>query len=259
MFRRFVSLQTCLLTLCCFAPAGLRGADGEVLRLRADSWMPYNGDPADERPGYVVEMARLIFEPRGIKVDYRQMPWTDALKAARAGEVDGVIGANEVEAEGLIMPAEPIGLPRIVLVARKESTWQYSNVAALSGTKVGVIDGYSYWDGFDAYIKTHQEPDIFVFKGETPLADAIARLKSGGIDVLAETLSVFIWTAKSSGYSPADFRIAYSHHGEPVFVAFSKNAKGERFARIFDEGVNELRTKGGLGPILKRYGLSDWK
>lgn len=52
---------------------------------------------------------RRIFEPRGITVDYRVVPWGDALKAAAAGRLDGVIGANRSEAAQLLVPAESIG------------------------------------------------------------------------------------------------------------------------------------------------------
>ncbi len=73
---------------------GLTGR-AETLRLRADSWMPYNGDAGAALPGYTVELARAIFEPRGITVDYQTMTWGDALKAAAAGQIEAVVGANK--------------------------------------------------------------------------------------------------------------------------------------------------------------------
>ena len=49
-------------------------AGDPVVRLCADQWMPYNGDPADAKPGYVIELAKTIFEAKGLKVEYTVMP-----------------------------------------------------------------------------------------------------------------------------------------------------------------------------------------
>lgn len=80
--------------------------------------MPFNGSPDAEKPGYVVEILRSIFGADAI--DYQTLAWDEALKQVRAGKVDAVIGANAVEATGLIMPNEPVGIPRIALFALKK-------------------------------------------------------------------------------------------------------------------------------------------
>lgn len=222
-------------------------------------WMPYNGDPESSNPGYVVELARMIFEPQGIKVDYQTMPWADALESARAGKIDGVIGAGSAELEGLTAPKEPIGEPRVVLLAPKESTWQFENVPSLRSVKLGVVEGYTYWESLDEYIATHKEPQVVRFGGETPLVDALKQLKAGKIDAIPETMAVFVWTVRGMGMTPSDFRIVHSHQNEAIYLAFSGNDDGKRFAGIFDEGMRKLRASGELLTLLKKYGLSEWK
>jgi polar amino acid transport system substrate-binding protein len=234
-------------------------AEGETLRLRADLWMPYNGDPAAEHPGFAVELAKAIFEPQGTQVDYQTMPWADALEAARAGKIDGVIGAGSAETKGLTVPQESIGEPRVVLLVRKDNPWRYENNQSLKGIRLGVIDGYTYWDLLDGYIKANSAPKVIIFKGETPLADALTELKAGKIDALPETMAVFVWTAKSIGISPSDFRVVHTHQNEPIYLAFSGNPEGVKYSKLFDEGVQKLRASGALEKLLKSYGLSDWK
>jgi ABC-type amino acid transport substrate-binding protein len=53
--------------------------------------------------------------------------------------------------------------------------------------------------------------------------------------------------------------VAYSHEGEPIYVAFAKNEQGRRFSEIFDVGLREMRANGKLAALLKRYSLVDWK
>jgi polar amino acid transport system substrate-binding protein len=240
--------------------AGSAWAQPRTVRLRADQWMPYNGDPAAATPGYVVELARLIFGPRGIQVDYQTMPWTDALKAAGAGEIEGVIGANPPEAKGLVLPAEPIGLPRVGLFTKKSNKWHFSNVPALREVKLGAIEGYSYWDSLDDYIKKQTGSEVVRFKGETPLRDGIAKLDAGELDVMAETMAVWVWTVKDMGRSMSDYRVAYVHPAEPIFVAFAtQNENGRKLAEIWDEGLRTLRANGKLAKLLEKYGVLDWK
>jgi polar amino acid transport system substrate-binding protein len=254
-------LRCILLTfvlLFCWKAAAAR-AEELTLRIRADGWMPFNGDPAGSRPGYVVELARLIFEPAGVKIDYQLMPWTEALAAARKGDIEAVIGANPAEAEGLFLPNESAGMPRIALFVKKENSWRYDSVHSLNSVRLGIIEGYSYWETFDAYVKNHRSEKVVVFEGEAPLIDGISQLREGKIDVMAETLAVFIWTVRSQGGLPADYRVAYLQAGERIYMAFAKNDVGRRCAEIFDAGLGRLRKSGELAAVLKRYGLSDWE
>src|ERR1700710_2918399 len=143
----------------------VNAADAPVLRLRADSWMPFNGDPAAGQPGYVIEFLREIFEPQGIKIDYQVMPWTDALKAAAAGEIDGVICANATEAEKLLIGKEPIAEPQFSLFIRKDNPWKYQNLRSLQGLRLGAVEGYSYWESIDGYIKKSTPPAVKFYTG----------------------------------------------------------------------------------------------
>ncbi len=253
--RRSPAVVLLSLLACLALPDAARS---ETLRLRADSWMPYNGDPASELPGYAIEIARAIFGPRNIELDYAHLPWGDALKAAAAGEIDAVVGANRDEALGLVVPQEPIGFPRIGLFVRRDSTARYDNVPALAKHKLGVILDYKYWTALDAYIDRSNAPQVAKFAGDQPLEDALAALHAGEIDLLAETTSVFAWTVKSAGHSAGTFRLVYLHEGDPVYFAFTPGARGERHAALFDEGLRALRRSGALAKILARYGQPDW-
>lgn len=46
-----------LLMVCCISHAG------EKFTVRADVWMPYNGESGSDRPGYGIEILNAIFAP----------------------------------------------------------------------------------------------------------------------------------------------------------------------------------------------------
>ena len=247
--------KLCLLLTLTAANIGF-AAEAAPLRIRADSWMPFNGDPAAKQPGYVVEFLREIFEPQGIKVDYQIMPWEAALKAAGAGEVDGVIGANKKEAENLVTGAEPVAVPQFALFVLKNNAWKYESLRSLKDVRLGAIEGYSYWDSLDGYIKKSSAPAIKLYTGDAPLTEALADLVDGKIDALPESVLVFVWATKNSGRKFSDFRMAYTEAADPIYVAFTKNEAGRKYARLFDLGLHKLKENGRFDAILSSYGFT---
>jgi polar amino acid transport system substrate-binding protein len=252
---RFRPFSISLVTLGFILAGPSFAADTQVLHIRADSWMPFNGDPANEKPGYVVELLRAVFEPQGIKVDYQIMPWTNALKAAATAEIDGVIGANKKEAASLVVGAESIAEPKFALFVRRDSTWKYESLRSLQSVKLGAIESYNYWDSLDGYLKKSPPAALKFYGGDTPLVEAIADLSAGKIDVLVESVVVFYWAVKGTGKNVADFRIAYTEQSDPLYVAFSPTEQGRKQARLFDRGLRVLRENGRFDAILEKYGL----
>lgn len=247
-----------LLTL--FLVSAAAAFSAETLRLRADNWMPFNGDPKSAKPGYVVELCKAIYEPLGITVDYKVMPWAEAVKAAKAGEIDGVIGADPTEGAGLVFPKESINALRLALFGKKGLAWKLENATSFAKVRIGAVPGYSYWESLDAYIKSAKPPKVMIFDGDSPTTDGIKKLNTGEIDLFPENLVVFGWNTRALGLKPSDFTPYYIHTGDDIYVAFTpKGDGGKRWAKQFDEGILRLRKSGELAKILSAYGLTDWK
>ncbi len=157
------------------------------------------------------------------------------------------------------MPKEPVGIPHVALFTKKSNAWRYDSLASLKSIKLGVVAGYSYWKSLDDYLKAHAGENIVAFSGDSPLQDGIKKLNTGQIDVMVETVPVFIWTVRSGGALPSDYRIAYTAEGDPIWVPFANNDTGKKYALWLDQGIAHLRESGELQKILKKYGLVDWQ
>lgn len=234
-------------------------ATDNVVRLCADEWMPFNGQSEDERPGYVIELARAVFESKGVAVEYVVMPWDDALAAVREGRMTAAIGANPAEGEGLIIPKEPIGAAPVCLVTRADSTWSYSNLVSFGSAKLGVIKDYSYWPSLDDFIARKAGSGLVVVEGDAPLGDLIGLLTDGKVDVIAESEPVLLWHLRAHNLDRSQFRVVYKHEAELIYLAFAPTDEGRRLAALFDRGVQEMRASGDLDKLLRRYGLRDWQ
>ncbi len=243
-------------SLALLAPAS---ADEPVLRLCADQWMPYNGDPAEAKPGYVIELARTVFEKEGIKVEYDVLPWEEALAAVKECRRSGAIGANAEESAGLTQPAESIGSLSICLITRAESKWTYDNIASFRKVTLGISKGYSYWPALDSYIEKASGPAVFAAAGDDPLDELMSKLQAGEVDVVAESEPVLLWYLRSHNLDREKFRVVFKGTPEAIFVAFAPDDEGRRFAAILDNGIRSLRASGELTKLLQRYGLRDWQ
>ena len=231
-----------------------------TVRLCADQWMPYNGDPADPKPGYVIELARTVFEPQGIKVEYDVMPYEEALAAVKEGRRSGAIGANKEEAEGLTLPAEPIGSVATCLLTLAGNKWAYENVGSFRNVRIGVIKGYTYWPALDTYIERAAGKDaIHIAAGDDPLDELMTKLQKGEIDVVVESEPILLWYLRSHDVDRAGVRVVFKGTSEAIYVAFSPDEEGRRFASLLDEGIRTLRKSGELTKLLQRYGLRDWQ
>lgn len=229
----------------------------ETLVVRSDLWMPYNGGPPDQ-PGMVIEVLQAIFAEGSGTVDYAPMPWDAALTAVEAGTADAVIGATASDAKDrFVLPAESIGDLKAGLFVLKDRHWSFERIQSLDGMRIGAINDYTYWPQFDRYLADH--PDVVTwFTGENALADAVAALRDGRIDVFPETVVTFLWRAREMGCA-ASVRVAYVNEGGPIYVAFARSPRGMQLAQRFDAGMRELRQSGALARILEKYGLQDWR
>lgn len=256
MVRAFCRLALSLVAL---SPAAF-GA--ETLTLRADEYCPYNCDPASDRPGYVVEIARAILEPAGYHIDYRLMPWRETLETVRRGEHTAVVGATRTDAPTLVFGEAPLGVAINAFAVRKGSGFSYRGAGSLEPLRVAALADFNYDDGdIDAFIAAHRhDPRRVLLAGDAdPTVENLKRLAAGQVDVVIDNALVL---RDHVGRLGLVGKIETIDFGTPldVFLAFSPaDPNAVTYARLIDEGVTRLRESGRLARILTRYGLADWQ
>ena len=88
-----------LLVVSSFSPIS-----ADTIIIGADEWCPINCEPGSERPGFLVETARAVFEKAGHNLEYVKMPWSRTLDEVRKGRINGAIGAYFQDAPDFIFP-----------------------------------------------------------------------------------------------------------------------------------------------------------
>ena len=236
----------------------------DEIRIRADPWLPYSGG-SDMRPaGYMVEMAQAIAKANGHTIEYRTLPWANALELVRAGSADCVVGAYKSDAEGFEFPAGGWGPSGNLFWGLAETTWRYTGPASLADVRIGVIEEYSYGDELDAYIEQHAgdtariEVVPAVGRGIVRL---MARLIGKRIVAFVEDQSVLAYAVEQAQMDPARIiSLGQAGEVEPVYIACTPaHPRGRTYADMFDKGIAELRKSGKLKQILDAYNLKDWE
>jgi polar amino acid transport system substrate-binding protein len=234
----------------------------DVISLRADAWCPYNCAPDAPQPGYMIEIARKVFEPAGHQIDYQLLNWARALEEARAGKINGVVGAAKGDASDLVFPDEALGSSAYAFATVKTDTWNYSGPESLHHKVLGVIRNYSYGKTIDQYVEANMNDPgrVQVTSGDKPLELNLRKLQSGRLGAVCDGQAVLKYNISRLGLE-GDLRMAGTDtEADPIYIAFApSNPVSKQYAELLSKGIVALRASGELKAILDKYGLSDWK
>jgi polar amino acid transport system substrate-binding protein len=236
-------------------------ATADIVRLRADYWCPYNCDPADASPGYIVEIAELAAKRLGLTIDYGLMPWDRTMSEVRLGTVDAAIGATVQEAEGTLL-SDPLGYDADCFFVVAGKPWRFRDVESLDEILLGAVSGYTHDEGaIDAYIETNSGPNgsVITSSGDDASTRNVRLLLLGRVDAIIDSEAVVRMEAARKGRA-ADIQPAGCLDPLALHIAFSpKFEHGPAMVQALRAEVEALRNSGKLKEILGRYGLSDWQ
>ena len=236
--------------------------NAETVTLVADEWPPFNGKPGAEKEGYMVDIAREIFEARGYTVEYKLVPWKRAILGTREGTYSGAIGASKTDAEGFIFPAEELARNFLAFYVKKGHPWRFRDYSSVKEITLGVIGGYDYRVWLNEYIQANKDDQskVQILTGDIPLARNLQKLLKDRIDAVVDTEAAIRSVAKELGILDQIEPAGYGQEPAYCYIAFSpNNPNSQKYADILSEGIIAMRESGSLQLILDKYGLNDWK
>ncbi len=234
----------------------------DTLKLRADVWCPYNCEPGSDKPGFLIEIARAIFDPAGYTIDYRTMPWSRALSEVRKGRIEGVVGAQRGEAPDLVYGPVPAALDDTGFAVLKGTGFRYQGPSSLDPHRIAVIADYNYDGGeIDAYLKANASAkDRIQFNtGDDVGAANLRKLIAGRVDLVIDSAVVMSYLVRQLNLTDKIDIVSLGRPSE-IFIAFSPLApQSQSWAALLSSGLESLRQRGELATILARYGMKDWQ
>ena len=237
-------------------------AAAETITIVADEWPPFNAKPDSDAEGYMVDIARAVFEAKGISVEYRNVPWKRAIVGTKAGKYTGAIGASKNDAEGFIFPEEKLARNVLAFYVKKGNPWRFRGLESIKEIHLGTIGGYDYRRWLSEYIQANSEKQdkVQVITGDVPLQRNINKLLAGRIDVVVDNEASIRWVAKRLGVLDEIKAAGYGQEPSYCYIAFSPGLpQSLKYAKLLSDGIVELRANGNLQKILDKYGLLDWQ
>lgn len=239
-----------LLSPICFSQA----EDDEVLHVVSDEWCPY-ACAAGSRPGYFVEVLQESLKDFPIKVDYEVVNWVRAVRDARLGTYDVLVGTSQSDAPDFSFVNTMkinISFEVFTLANRK---WNFTG--EFKGHKIGAINGYSYDERTNTLIAS-KDPSIYLVSGDRGLDSLIPMLNSNRIDGVIESAGVFNEALHKKNMNSSDYVSLgkTSTSSIPHSIAISpKYAKTAQLLKWIQIGYGKIEKNGTLAQIKKKYGL----
>ncbi|WPY01418.1 Putative ABC transporter substrate-binding protein [Candidatus Trichorickettsia mobilis] len=237
-------------------------AEMPTIILASDNRCPYSCNPQDPNPGYLVEMAQKIFEIYGIKVEYKLMPWADALKAVEEGKIDGVIGINDIGGRDLITSTTPQALTVNSVFTRVGTDWVYDEPESLAGKKIAMVLDYDIHNAsIQQYITTNylRDPWSFVVEsGIDAVADSINSIVDKTSDVYIGCQEVVNYYLDSNNLNSKIKNCGkIEENSVPIYIAFSaSSAKAAEYIKMLEDGMISIDTIGDLTSLKNKYQIA---
>jgi ABC-type amino acid transport substrate-binding protein len=226
-----------LIVLCAFmAVAQAQDVPGKIM-LASEEWNDYTNK---DGTGLAWDVLRQVFEPAGIKVQTRSVPYTRSVGLAQRGEVDGWVGSYRDEAESVLYPHWNFDSDHIYALGLASTP--APTVATLGNYRLAWVRGYKY----EEYLpNVHRFNQIERRDGILPMLEH-ARADFY-IDALTEAKYVL-----SQADDPSKF--ALTPIAElPLYIGFADNERGRGLMAVFDQRIAALVKSGELKPIFERW------
>ena len=231
-----------LVLLLCFcgysvAWAGESPASLGPIRLASEEWDEYteaNGQ------GLAWDILREVFEPQGIKLDIRSVPYTRSVGLVQRAEVDAQVGAYRGESVGLLYPRWNYDTDHIYsLGLASNPPLTQDNLGAY---RLVWVRGYKYQD----YL-----PNVRRFNEIRRRIGILPMLMYNRADYYIDALTEVNYVL-GQAEDPSRFRL--SHLAElPLYLGFTDNERGRALLAVFDRRMEELVKNGHLRPIFQHW------
>ena len=226
-----------LIVLCAFTSlVQAQGVPGKVM-LASEEWNDYTNKDGS---GLAWDVLRKVFEPAGITLQTRSVPYTRSVGLAQRGEVDGWVGSYREEATGVLYPHWNFDSDHIYALGLAGTP--APTLATLGNYRLAWVRGYKY----EEYLPTVQRfNQIERRDGILPMLEH-ARADFY-IDALTEAQYVLNQADDTS-------RFRLTHIAEiPLYIGFADNERGRALMAVFDQRMAVLVKSGALKAIFERW------
>ena len=230
-----------LLLLCLGACVGAGVAESAPLpdkvRAASEEWVDYT--QADGQ-GMGWDILRAVFEPEGIRLEIRSVPYTRSIGLVQRGEVDVQVGAYRDESEGVLYPKWHYDVDHIYALGLASKPTP--TLATIGNYRLVWMRGYEY----NNYL-----PNIRRFNEIHRAVGILPMLIHERADFYIDA-SMEIEELLAKADNPKQFKLSPLIN-LPLYLGFANTANGKALLDLFDRRMEVLVKTGQLKPIFERW------
>ncbi|MBA5958585.1 transporter substrate-binding domain-containing protein [Pseudomonas lactis] len=227
-----------LIVLCTFV--SLAQADTPVpgkIVLASEEWNDYTNRDGS---GLAWDLLRRVFEPAGITLETRSVPYTRSVGLAQRGEADGCVGTYRDEVSAVLYPRWNFDADHVYALGLATSATP--TLATLGNYRLAWVRGYKY----EEYL-----PTVRRFNQIERRSGILPMLQHGRADFYIDALTEAKYVL-SQAQDPALFKL--THIAElPLYVGFADTERGRALMAVYDQRLGILVQTGELKAIFERW------
>ncbi|MGY2136702.1 substrate-binding periplasmic protein [Pseudomonas reactans] len=226
-----------LIVLCVFTSlVQAQDVPGKVM-LASEEWNDYTNKDGS---GLAWDVLRQVFEPAGITLQTRSVPYTRSVGLAQRGEVDGWVGSYRDEATGVLYPHWNFDSDHIYALGLASTP--APTVATLGNYRLAWVRGYKY----EEYL-----PNVHRFNQIERRDGILPMLQHARADLYIDALTEAKYVLNQAD-DPSKF--ALTHIAElPLYIGFADNERGRALMGVFDQRMAALVKSGELKAIFEHW------
>lgn len=208
------------------------------VQLVSEHWV---GHTNKDGSGLAWEIMRQVFEPAGVKMRFRVVPYTRSIGLVQRGEADAWLGSYRDEvSEKIIYPRWPYDADQIVALSLREQP--VPTLQSIGEYRLSWIRGYEY----QRYL-----PGVKRYEEIQRRVGILRMLELGHADFFLDA-STEVEDVLREGPDPARFRTTALTR-LPLYAGFADTARGRALAEFFDRRMAELVREGALRAVFRRW------
>ncbi|WP_394560586.1 substrate-binding periplasmic protein [Aquipseudomonas alcaligenes] len=229
-----------LLVLWCLGWSAVQAAEPvpQDIQMVSEHW-PAHTNP--DGSGLAWDIMRQVFEPAGVSVEFRIVPYTRSIGLVQRGEADAWLGSYRDEiSEGVLYPRWPYDADRILALSL--SSTPQPTLQNIGEYRLAWMRGYDY---------QHYLPGVSRFQEIERRVGILRMLELGHADFYLDA-STEVDEVLREGSDPARFRTTPLIR-LPLYVGFADTARGRALAELFDRRMPILVRSGALRPLFHQW------
>jgi len=226
-----------LIVLCAFTSlVQAQDVPGKVM-LASEEWNDYTNKDGS---GLAWDVLRQVFQPAGITLQTRSVPYTRSVGLAQRGEVDGWVGSYRDEATGVLYPHWNFDSDHIYALGLASTP--APTVATLGNYRLAWVRGYKY----EEYL-----PNVHRFNQIERRDGILPMLQHARADFYIDALTEAKYVLNQAD-DPSKFTL--THIAElPLYIGFADNERGRALMAVFDQRMAALVKSGELKAIFEHW------